>query len=309
MNHIIERLKCVQNRTSTRNNYLSVWRKFNEFIIRLDKKPQYWEDRASLFGAYLVDQGYQSTTLRSYMSAIKCILKDDGYTWNDSKLLLSTLVHGCHVENDTVRTRLPIQIGLLELIMFELQRMFGSQYYLEILYKTLFCIAYYGLFRIGELTKSEHCIKAKDVHISDNKDKILLVLRSSKTHGKYDKPQEIVISANENYYDQTNKYVKRAVFCPFQLASHYFELRGGYEEDTDEMFIFKDRQPVLSSHVCKVMRQAITALGLNPMLYNTHSYRAGRAFDLVFKFEKSVEFVKSAGRWKSSTVYKYIKSI
>ena len=56
---------------------------------------------------------------------------------------------------------LPAQIELLEILMFEFERMFKTQYYLEILYKTIFLIRYYGLLRIGEMTMSPHTLKAK----------------------------------------------------------------------------------------------------------------------------------------------------
>ena len=53
--------------------------------------------------------------------------------------------------------------------------------------------AYYGLFRISELTKEVHAVKVVDVHISLNKCKLMFMLRSSKTHGLYAKPQIIII--------------------------------------------------------------------------------------------------------------------
>ena len=69
------------------------------------------------------------------------------------------------------------------MILFEVERMFPTDYYLSILYKTIFTLGYYGLLRIGEIvadknkeTKMNHAVKAKDVHIGVNKNKILLVL-------------------------------------------------------------------------------------------------------------------------------------
>ena len=97
-----------KNRTSTNINYLAIWRNFNNFVIKLDQKPPSWEERASLFGAYLVEKGVQSGTIKSYFSAIKCILVDEGYLWNHNKIMLNTLVHACQLINNTVRTRLPI---------------------------------------------------------------------------------------------------------------------------------------------------------------------------------------------------------
>ena len=86
----------------------------------------------------------------------------------------------------------PILCGLLDMILFEVQRYFAmrKQLYLEIMYKTLFALCYYGLMRIGEVTLSPHVLKAKDVHKAMNKDRVLLVLYSSKTHDKSLRPQK-----------------------------------------------------------------------------------------------------------------------
>ena len=178
---IIEKLKCNQNRESTNKNYLSIWRQFNMFVISLDVKPKFWEDRTTLFIAHLVQKGNQSSTIKSYVSAIKKTLVDDGYEWQDNKVLLGSLTRACKLVNDRVKTRLPIQCGLLELLLFEVQKVFAarSQGYLEVLYKALFALGYYGLMRVGELTYSPHVIKAKDVHMATNRNKLLLILHSS----------------------------------------------------------------------------------------------------------------------------------
>ena len=172
MEMILEKLKCCKNRSSTSKNYHRIWRNFNNFIIKLDRKPNTWEKRMSLYGAFLVDAGIQSSTLKSYKSAIKCVLVTDGYSWNDDKVLLNSLIKACKLVNDRVRTRLPIQIGLLEMILFETQRKFCHQEYAEYMYKAIFSLGYYGLLRIGELVQGFHTVKAKDVHMGENKNKI-----------------------------------------------------------------------------------------------------------------------------------------
>ena len=165
-----------QHRDSTAETYLSVWRQFNSFLVKLDSRPKLWEDRATFFIAYLIDRGAQSSTVKSYVSAIKKTLLMDGYDWNDKLVLVRLLAKACRIINDTVRTRLPIQCGLLEMILFEVQRMFHNQWYLECMYKALFSLCYYGLMRVGEVTTSPHMLKARNVHVGLNKDKILLVL-------------------------------------------------------------------------------------------------------------------------------------
>ena len=98
-------------------------------MISLDKKPTHWEDRTTLFIGYLINNVMQSCTEKSYVSAIKKILILDGYKWNDNLVLVSSLAKACriiNVINDKVCTRLPITCGLLEMILFEVQRIFAA---------------------------------------------------------------------------------------------------------------------------------------------------------------------------------------
>ena len=58
---------------------------------------------------------------------------------------------------------------MLETILFEVKRLTETKPYLQSLYLAIFTIAYYGMFRIGEIANSPHAMKAKDIEIADNK--------------------------------------------------------------------------------------------------------------------------------------------
>ena len=105
------------------------------------------------------------------------MLIKDKYKWDDNKILLTSLTRACRIVNDHVTTRLPINCGMLELMLFEIQRKFmvNNQTYLEFLYKAMFALGYYGLLRIGEMARSEHVLKECDVHMALNKDKLQIV--------------------------------------------------------------------------------------------------------------------------------------
>ena len=272
-----------------------------KFIIRLDSRPESWEDRICLFAAHLIHvKQIQSSTLRSYYSAIKNILAKDDYIVNDNKVCLNSLAKACRLVNDRVRTQLPIHNGLLDLLLFEVERIFDRQPYLETMYKVIFILAYYFLFRIGELTSGRHPIMAKNVHIGRNKNKMLFVLYSSKTHGYDQRPQKVKISVNTNY--------KVQFFCPFKISREYLALRGNYHCDEDPFFIFWDHEPVTPPHVRKVLRDSLKAIDLSPDLYGLHSFHIGHASNMINKFGYNLDQVKSAGRWWSNVVYKYIRS-
>ena len=242
---ILDKLKNKSCRDTTNQTYLCIWRSFNNFVIKLDKKPNKWEDRVSLFLAHLIDRGMQSSTVKSYVSAIKRTLVLDGYEWDDSAILLSTLTRACRLVNDKVCTRLPIRCGLLELLLFEVQRKYSQQPFLQTMYMALFALSYYGLFRISELCitpTTNHAIKAKDVHVALNKEKILVYLRTSKTHGKGSHPQKIKITSN--WTEKTGSYLHRN-FCPFKLVSDYIITRKVHYDSGEELlFIFSDGMPL-----------------------------------------------------------------
>ena len=195
MRRILDRLKSQRNRDSTRANYHTVWKLFNKFLLQLNLIPSNWEDRIYLFMAYLVNSGKKSTTVRSYFSAIKAVLWEDRYELQTDDIQLRVITKACRLSNDKLCTRFPIKIQLLHLILLELEREYHSQYFLKILFQALFSIAYYGLFRIGELVQGDHTVKACDVHVAQNKDKVLFLLHSSKTHDESSRPQKIKISA------------------------------------------------------------------------------------------------------------------
>ena len=301
MNNIIEKLKLKKNRQSTYENYYQVWKTFNKFLIRLDHMPDSWEERTALYCAYLVDTGRQSATIKSYISAIKCILKDDDYKWDENRVLLESITRACKLVNDRVKTRLPISEKLLELMLFELNRIYDQQPYLRIMFQTILAMGYHGLLRIGELVScGTHTILAKDVHVAKNKNKILIVLYSSKTHGKESRPQKVKITGK-------TEIRQGRFFCPFTLIKQYMDKRGSYEEDNEPFFIFRDGSHIKGDIVRKMMAVVLKKLGLNPACYSVHSLRIGKSTEML-KNGFSIPEIKRAGRWTSGAVYKYLRS-
>ena len=146
------------------------------------------------------------------MSAIKNIVKTDKYQWDNDRATITALTQACRIINDRVATCLPIQRSLLNLILFEIERLSKNQFYLETLYKAMIALEYYGLFRIRELTYSTHVMKAVNVHIATNKEKILIILYSSKMHSLANRPQKVKITSMGD---------EQCIFCPF-IANEKF---------------------------------------------------------------------------------------
>ena len=51
-----ERLKNQKLGDAAKDSYHAAWVNFNDFFVKLDRKPLDWEDRIALFVAYLIDR-------------------------------------------------------------------------------------------------------------------------------------------------------------------------------------------------------------------------------------------------------------
>ena len=310
MELLVERLAQQNHRPTTIKNYYSVWKSFNKFFIRLDNKPETWEDRLTLFVGYLVQNDTKSTTVKSYISAIRNVLRQDGIVLNENKYKLNALMKACRYINDSIRIRFPIKKGLLNLILDEAEHVFDQQPYLKLLYQSILATAFYGLFRIGELTEGPHVIKARDVHVAMNKNKMMFVLRTSKTHWFDSKPQIVKISSvmdNKLMKKQHNKDLKQERWCPFKLLQCYVKLRRAARNEKEQFYVFYDYSPIKPQDVRVTLRNLLQNIGLDPLLYNCGSLRIGRATQLVNDYQISVETVKKFGRWKSNAVFTYLR--
>ena len=185
----------------------------------------------------MISEKRKSSTIRSYISAIKAILAEGQIQINEDRYLLNSLIHACKLMQDRVQIRLPVQKGLLMILLKTVEKYFTdqNQLYLTVLYTALLATVYYGLFCIGEVTQSEHVLKVTDMHIASNKSKLLFILHRLKTHTKGGKPQSITITSAANGIQ-----TKEKSFCPFNLLKHYLSLRKNYRSSHEQFFIFRD---------------------------------------------------------------------
>ena len=181
----------------------------------------------------------------------------------------------------------------------------ANQPYLAIMYASMFAAAYYGLLRVGEITSGAHPIKVVDVHVGDNKRKILFVLRLSKMHWKDMPPQIIKITSHEMPSTRNMNQVKRLDFCPYSLINDYIITRKTSESPNEPFYVFQDQAPVKPHHMRSTLHKILLIVQLDPNLYGTHSFRVGRSVDL-YQSHIEVSTIKKIGRWKSNVVYSYL---
>ena len=182
------------------------------------------------------------------------------------------------------------------MILFEIDRVYGgSQPFLACLYQSVLLLCYYGMMHIGEVTMSPHVLRAMNVHMAKNKDKLLLILYSSKTQSQAHRPQKIKITSFRHEERNGAKWVHRH-FCPFIKLRLYLRFRENYTSPQDQFFIFRDGQPLKPEHLTKVLRTMIKRIGLDPFYYSVHSLRIGRTSELI-RFGVPVNEIERLGRW------------
>ena len=296
---IVEKLKSERCRSSTCKTYHAIWKVFGKFYSRLDKKPIEWVDKLVLFAGYLIEVcKLQSQTVKTYLSAIKAVLAEDGIQIESDNFVLRSLTHACKLKNDRIITHFPIHRDVLNLILKETKKYFSSQPYLLCMYLALFSTAYFGLLPIGELTAGPHVITVCNVHVGTNKHKVLFILRTSKTHNKGDKPQRVKIAR----LGCKTSLTKSSLPCPFQSLRDFISFRPKALHLDEQFFVFSDGSILTQSQARETLKLHIKRIGLDERAYNFHSLRIGRGGDLL-KLGLSVETIKKLGSWKSNAVF------
>ena len=79
-----------------------------------------------LFTGFLVNSGLMSSTVKTYISAIKGILLESNINLNADEFTLNSLTRACKLQNDRIITRLPIGKDLLQLIIKEIERKYAQ---------------------------------------------------------------------------------------------------------------------------------------------------------------------------------------
>ena len=245
--------------------------------------------------------------MKSYISALKAVLKEYEIDLQEDTYLIKSLTRACKLQNDKIKTRLPIKKSQLAEILSKISETYHDQPYLSLMYRTLFSTMYFGLLRISEVTGPVHAVKVPDVKVGSNKKKFLLILQTSKTHWKNVKPQMIKISAKGKAYEcYSGGEDAKKLPCPYQLLREYSRMRRPYKSRSEPFFVHADNSPVTNAQVTKCLKTMLKLTNYDETLFGSHSIRIGRTCDL-YKLGIPIDVIKKLGRWKSNAVYWYLR--
>lgn len=220
-----------------------------------------------MYAAHLGNVGEYSQTVASYMSAIRYKLRKDGIQIPDKNFEIASIIRTCKLKNDEVRYCCGITKQMTKDLIRAAHRLYekNGQHYLYILYRAVFLTTYYGMFRIGEIADSEHSLKAADVKQAENKNKFLLILRSSKTHGKGDHPHTVAIPQVVDIPEED------LMFDPSQALREYEALKP----KSNNFFVFQDGSPLKIQQLRRVFYKILKLANFDVDIFDFHSFRVG----------------------------------
>ena len=243
-----------------------------------------------LFLSYLHIKGLAPATITTYLSAIGYVHKAYGVYDPTSRFLVQKVLSSINKLQGCKDSRLPITLVVLHKLVDSIDKMSFPLYQSHLL-KAMFLFAFYGLFRVGEITvqkSGEISLFLRHLTILDN---CVQVQITNFKNNKTSKPFDIVIHKQGGPY------------CPFITLLKYLSVRG---YDDGPLFRFINGSPVSRFFFTSKLKDCISFSGLNPKLFKSHSFRIGSASHLA-SIGKSDLQIKLLGRWNSDSFLRYIR--
>ena len=255
-----------------------------------------------LFISHLANLGLAYATIKTYLAAIRHLhismdLPEPRSTPMPKLALVERGIRRMKSSERSTKNRLPITPEILRQLRALWSREASEQDVLMLW--AACCTAFFGFFRMGELTSLTadgqnpgHCVSVTDVAIDDvrNPSLIRIRLRSSKTD-QFGRGVDI-------YLGRTG-----ADLCPVSALLAYLAVRG---KEPGPLFRLQDGRYLTKGVFISKVRSALAVLGYDEAAYAGHSFRIGAATTAA---ERGIEdsLIKMMGRWESSAYQLYVR--
>ena len=160
----------------------------------------------------------------------------------------------------------------------------------------MFLVAFYGFFRVGELTVKgvnlKSLVHVQDLHFQFSNNVVTsatIVIKDFK-HNSARCPFSVFLECAEG-----------STLCLVAYLQRYFSTRGA---TPGPLFCFADGSPVKTSQFTRQLQQAFVAF--DSTKYKSHSFRIGAA-SLAAEKGLSDAQIRHLGHWKSDTFKLYIR--
>ena len=298
--HLSELLHSAISEGS-RKTYERAWTTYVEFY------SEFCDSRSALlpvsinnlavFISYLSARKFASSTISTYVSALSYVHKLGNFPDPTKNFLVQKLLSAHSTLHSSPDVRLPITRSVLQHLVLALNNT-NSSAFQRLLYQTMFLVAFYGFFRVGELTAKsanfQPLLQIRDLHFHFKQNFVTsatIVIKDFE-HNTNRRPFSVVLERTEG-----------TVLCPVSYLYRYSAVRGS---SPGPLFCFADGSPVKTGQFTQQLRQALNFCGLDSSKYKSHSFRIGAASWAAEKGLSDAQ-IRHLGRWKSDAFKVYIR--
>lgn len=203
------------------------------------------------------------------------------------------MLEGCHRSRKVKDIRAPISRKVLLAIFNIIQEICYNDYESN-LFKSLFTIAYFGLFRVSELVVASNTLIGTALmseNIQLDKNSVVITLLKYKTNQR-GKEVTLKLPSDSNQ-----------AICPVYTTSKYIQIRPKH---SSIFFCHANGSPVTRQQFSAVLSKCLGKTIYASGHYRSHSFRIGRASDLAAQGMPMSQIMK-LGRWQSMSYKLYIR--
>ncbi|XP_071087974.1 uncharacterized protein [Haliotis cracherodii] len=258
--------------------------------------PETWPvplDQVVNFIAHLSVTNHSPNTVKTYIAGISANHKFKGMEDCTNHFLVTKLITGMYKSRGRQDTRKPITLDLLKVVINNLTQVCSSSY--EVcLFRAVYCIAFFGFFRVSELVQtkmSQPGCSINNVSISGEPEKATIHLPHSKgdQHG-YGNSVGIEPTPGKSP-------------CPVAALKAYLKVRPS---GPAQAFIHFDHSPLTRYQFQAVLKKALALSSIGTESYSSHSFRIGAATTAAINGVPP-HLIQQYGRWKSECYQSYIR--
>lgn len=247
------------------------------------------------FISYCFEQKMSAATIATYLSGLSFKHKIKSWLDPTNFFVVKKCMEGYRRLCKTEDCRAPITYNILINICNTLPIVCTTKYE-SLLFKAAFCLAYFGLLRVGELVyttyrQTDQALNFNDIHLSKDLTSVIVCIRKSKTN-QVGRPVFLKLPSEAG-----------PDICPVQALSAFVHIRPPQQ---GLLFVHADSRPLTRYQFNAVLAKVIKHLGLPVSQFKSHSFRIGRATSLAM-LGVSDDVIKHVGRWSSSAFIKYIR--
>ena len=254
-----------------------------------------------LFISYLSFRKLAFSTIKSYLSAISYVHKLRGFQDPTKSFLIEKLSTALSRQQPS-DIRLPITRPILHELLRSLS-FANSSAFQRSLFSAMFLVAFYGLFRIGELASKSTRFARSVVQYSN------LTFSFGEDHNGQPQGAKITISeykhnASRKPFDILLARDFSSPFCPVIALFQYCKVRG---DRPGPLFCHADQTSISVHQFNVALQNCLSYCGLDTSRYKSHSFRIGGACHAAEQGYSDAQ-IRALGRWKSDAFKVYLRS-